>query len=125
MLYKIQKTLIIGLLGLGNVVFSQTSAIKGKVSTSDGQPAEMVNVGLVGTKKGTTTNESGNYSIEKLEAGKYTLQFSMVGLETSTQEVELKPDETLTVDFTLKENSKFLQEVVITGTKSLNEKTLT
>lgn len=93
----------------------KTGTIKGTVKTSDGKPAEFVNVGLQGTTKGIATDKYGHYEIENIEAGNYTINASFVGLEKQEQNIEVKTGEILTVDFTLKENLQQLQEVVISA----------
>ena len=93
--------------------FGQNATIKGKINTSDGKPAEFVNVQLNGTNKGTIANENGEYKIERIKAGTYKLKVSLVGLETKEQEIEVKAGQTLVVNFTLAENANQLQEVVV------------
>ncbi len=95
------------------VSFAQNATIKGKISTSDGKPAEFVNVQLNGTNKGTISNENGEYKIERIKSGTYKLKVSLVGLETKEHQVEVKAGQTLVVDFTLAENANQLQEVVV------------
>lgn len=95
------------------ICFAQNATIKGKISTSDGKPAEFVNVQLNGTHKGTSTNEAGEYRIERIKSGVFTIKVSLLGLETKEQQVEVKAGQTLIVDFTLAENANQLQEVVV------------
>lgn len=102
-----------------------TGRIKGTITTSDGKPAEFVNVGLKGTGIGTTANAKGEYELKNLAPGLYTIVVSFIGLETKTREVELKAGETIVVDFVLVENNQQLQEVVVTVFKSVNEKIIT
>jgi len=99
-------------------VFAQSGTIKGTVKISSGQPAEMVNIGLKGTSKGTTTNSRGEYEINKVEAGTHTLVISFIGLETTERQIEVKANETTLVpEITLKENVQELSEVMILGQK--------
>ncbi|MFD1818430.1 iron complex outermembrane recepter protein [Pseudarcicella hirudinis] len=95
------------------ICFAQNATIKGKISTSDGKPAEFVNVQLNGTHKGTSTNEAGEYRIERIKSGVFTIKVSLLGLETKEQQIEVKAGQTLIVDFTLAENANQLQEVVV------------
>jgi iron complex outermembrane receptor protein len=52
---------IVLLLLIGQYVFAQNITLKGKVSTSDGQAAEFVNVVIKGLAKGTVADENGRY----------------------------------------------------------------
>lgn len=106
--------------------FAQTGTIKGTVKTSDGQPAEFINVAVKGTGKGDASDVNGNYEIKNMEAGTYTLIASFLGLETKEVIVEVKAGETTSVpEIMLKENAKELKEVMITAYKSTNEKEVT
>ncbi|MES2139807.1 MAG: TonB-dependent receptor [Bacteroidota bacterium] len=114
--------LAIVLIVVSTYSFAQTGAVKGKVTTSDGKPAEFVNVGIIGTKMCTSTNKEGNYSIDNIQPGTYSLQVSLIGLEKVIQTLVVIADQTNVVDFSLIENSRQLQEVVVSVTKSNNEK---
>lgn len=93
--------------------FAQTGNIQGTVTTSDGKPAEFVNVVLEHTTRGATVNEAGNYTVNKVPAGDYTLVASFTGLVTQKKQVTIATGESLTVDFTLAEDNQQLQEVIV------------
>jgi len=104
--------------------FGQTynGAIRGSVKTSDGEPAEFVNIELKGTSKGTVTNSKGRFEISNVEAGTYTLVTSFVGLATQEKEIEVKAGETTSVDeITLKEDATQLQEVIVSALGKTNK----
>lgn len=112
------KALLIIFLITSITTFGQTGkgTVAGKVNTSDGQAAEFVNIGLKGTTKGTTANAKGEYEIQNIEPGIYTLIISFIGLETKEKSIEVKSNETTMVpEIVLKENSQTLNEVVITA----------
>lgn len=97
--------------------FAQKSILKGSVKTSDGKPAEFVNISLQGTTTGTTVNGSGQYTVSNVTAGTYTLVASFTGLITQRKDITLTAGETLTIDFVLAENDQQLQEVVVSSSK--------
>lgn len=96
--------------------------IKGTITTSDGEPAAAVNVILKNSKYGTITNEDGSFELNRVKANTYTLQVSLTGYETTQQEVNVKENETTTLNFQLKVSNKELQEVVINNRKSILSK---
>ena len=54
--------------------------VKGAVvDKKTGQPLVGVNITLAGTRRGTTTNENGEFTISKMAAGEYILIFDMIG----------------------------------------------
>jgi hypothetical protein len=87
---KIISTFITCFALISTVTFAQTGTIKGTIKTSDGVPAEFVNIGLKGTSQGTTANSKGEYEIKKVNAGNYILITSFVGLETKELEIAVK-----------------------------------
>jgi iron complex outermembrane receptor protein len=97
--------------------FSQSNGrIKGIVITSDGIGAEFVNIGLKGIAKGSTANARGEFEIKNVEAGKYILVASFIGLETKEIAVQVNPGETTALGkIMLAENARTLTEVVISA----------
>jgi len=99
------------------IVFAQTGTIRGTVKTSDGKPAEMVTIALQNTTRGTSVNAKGNYQLNKVAPGNYTLTASFIGLIPQSKTIEVKADETVIADFALSENNAQLQEVMIKSSK--------
>lgn len=114
----------ISMLFLAISMFSQQNhgKIKGVITTSDGAPAADVNIILKKTKYGAVTNDKGNFEFNRVTANTYTLQVSLTGYETLEQEVIVSENETTTLNLQLKVSNKELQEVVISGKKSIMSK---
>jgi len=110
------------LLFINYIGFSQNGSVKGKITTSDGQPAEFVNVGLLGTAKSALTNNNGEFQINDIQPGKYTLKVSTIGLESKTSELIITANETTVIDFSLNETTQQLKEIVVFAAKSNNER---
>jgi iron complex outermembrane receptor protein len=102
--------------------FAQTGAITGSVITSDGKPAEFVNIVLEKTTRGAVVNEAGYYTINKVPAGTYTLTASFTGLIAQKSMVTVTAGKTSSVDFTLAEDNRQLQEVVVRGDGRLTDR---
>lgn len=106
------------LLSFANPLFANEdpgAVIKGKVLTSDGQPAADVTVQIKNLKRGTTTNEKGEFVFKKLQPGKYVLVISFIGYAQEEQEVEVKKDEILALVVNLHISEGKLEEVVISA----------
>ncbi|MDF2455365.1 MAG: TonB-dependent receptor [Cytophagaceae bacterium] len=98
---------------------SENGTVKGKVITADSLNAELVVVGLKGINKGATTNKEGEFTIDQVPAGSYTLVVQIVGYETIETPVQVQAGETTTVEnIQLKEDSKTLHEVVVEGNRN-------
>lgn len=97
--------------------------ITGKVSTSDGQPASGVTVHVKGTHKSVQTNDKGEFILRNMEEGRYELEVSLTGYETTTTAVSATQNRSTDVSILLSISNKQLQEVVVTaaGTRLTNK----
>ena len=78
------------------------------------QPLKGANVLVVGTSKGTTTNEEGRYRISGVEPGVYTLKVSYLGFkERKISGIEITKARVRSLDIGLKEASIETEEVNI------------
>lgn len=84
--------------------------ISGTVKDANGAPLPGVNVVIKGTSRGTTTNSGGGYTIT-VENSNTVLVFSTIG--TITQEIVV--GDRSVIDVMLSEDSKQLNEVVVTA----------
>ncbi|WP_036379551.1 TonB-dependent receptor [Muricauda sp. MAR_2010_75] len=95
---------------------AQTGNLKGKVTDQWNNPLNNVNIAISHTSLGTSTNASGNYIIQDLAPGAYTLTFSMIGYETQTVSANVSANQTTTVTTViLAERQEQLNEVVVEG----------
>lgn len=101
----------------GNQINLQPSKGKGTITgvvlTSDGLPASYVNVELDSRK--VQADEKGRFSFTNVEAGAYKVTARYVGLKGQTQEVSVTPNAATSISFTLYEDMRALQEVVVNG----------
>ncbi len=71
-------------------LFAQSNLISGKVIDTDGDPVIGVNIIVMGTGQGTSTDEKGEYSIAGLNDGNFKLKFSAVGYKDVIKNIVLK-----------------------------------
>lgn len=95
----------------------KNGTITGTVKTADGKPAEYVNITLQGTTTGTIVNNKGRYTLTDVVPGSYTVVAGFTGLATQTKTVTVSAGAAETVDFTLTEDNKHLEEVVVSSGK--------
>jgi len=93
-------------------------SVKGTVKTADGKAAEGVTVTIKDLKKGTIVNRDGEFTLNHITKGTYTLSASFVGLKSQNQQVTILSNETVVVNIILTANSKQLNEVVIRSHKA-------
>jgi len=100
---------------------AETGSIQGRITTTDNQPAAYVTVGLKELKRFAITDETGNFLIRNIKPGSYSLQVSMTGLKPLDKLITIRAGDILSIDLSLAENQKQLEEVVITSYKTLNQ----
>ncbi|MDG1269831.1 MAG: carboxypeptidase-like regulatory domain-containing protein, partial [Ulvibacter sp.] len=105
-------------------IFGQQSKISGTVLDQNNAPISFVTVlvnnvseekGASGAVfvKGTTTDDLGNFTLENVEHGNYTLHFSFIGFQSQTKQIHLTSPVFLEA-IVLLESSEMLDQAVIT-----------
>ncbi|MFN5665322.1 MAG: TonB-dependent receptor plug domain-containing protein, partial [Bacteroidota bacterium] len=97
-------------------IFARVGAqtISGKITDNQNQPLIGVVVMAEGTQKGGVTDIDGNYRIEGLTAGKYKIKFQYTGLKTEYKVIEVG-NAAVSLNLTMKEDPKQLDDVVVVG----------
>ena len=117
---KIKSALGIFLLMCFSLSAQEAMTIKGQVvSKADGLPVPGVNIIIVKTTKGTSTDFDGNYQIEAKKGD--ILQFSYLGFGTELITVGANA----TINVTLLEDANALDEIVVIGYGTQKKSNLT
>ena len=120
MKFKFKSLLVLLVMFCFSAHAQQVKTISGKViSKADGQPVPGVNILIVGTTTGTSTDFDGKYTIEA-KAGD-VLQFSYVSFKNQVITV----GESNTIDVSLEEDTNTLDEIVVIGYGTQKRKNLT
>lgn len=88
-------------------------SITGIVRTSDNEPAGNITIQLISISKSVITDENGNYSIQNIPPGNYTVVASFVGYDDVKKTVEIKAKKNTVVNFELQATAKELGEVIV------------
>ncbi|MBL7736934.1 MAG: TonB-dependent receptor [Chitinophagaceae bacterium] len=87
--------------------------IKGKVSTSDGQPAQGVSITVSNSMRGTSTNAEGEFELNGINEGTQTISASYTGLATQQVTVTISSGHTTAIAIVLQEDANTLEEVIV------------
>lgn len=94
---------------------AQTGTITGTVTDqSSGETLPSVNVYIVELQRGAATDAQGEFTIEGVEYGTYTVRASFVGYDTFEQEVTVDQS-TVTLDIGLTSSRQQLDDVIVTA----------
>ncbi|MEO6358060.1 MAG: DUF2012 domain-containing protein, partial [Ferruginibacter sp.] len=95
--------------------YAQT--LKGKITDSHSLPIANVTVHLLNTAVTTLTNGEGNFNVQHLPAGRYTVELSSIGYATTATEIEVKEKTETVVGFQLQNALLQLETVTVTAEK--------
>lgn len=91
-----------------------------------GEPLVGVNVVIVGTQLGASTDTEGRYIIQNIRAGKYDVRFTHIGYQPSlVKGVVINPDLRTRIHLQLEPSTLLLNEVTVVQEKPLIQKDVT
>ena len=123
---KVLLLLILGILST-LVAFAGNGKITGVVKdAATGEPVVGANVVIEGTLMGAAADEKGVYVILAVSPGTYNVVVSAVGYARAVvQGVQVRSDQTVSLDISLRSEAIGLKEVVVEAERKLVDKTLT
>ena len=111
------------LFSLSLSLLAQQGSLRGKiVEQGSNQPVNGALVVIRSTSLGDVSDQEGNYSIDNIDPGSYTLEVSFLGYETLQKEVSITENQQTILDVFLEESIYALQEVEVVG-RTLTEYT--
>ena len=111
--FHVVVLLFLVVLFAGNKALSQNATVFGSIKDSLGTPLGGVNVVLVGSATGTTTNDHGVYTLVVPSDKNITIAFSYLGLVTEKHKLFLSEGQKQELNYALKPNLTRLRDVVI------------
>lgn len=106
--------LLFVVLGSANLM-AQSATIAGTVKDATGETLAGVNILVKGRVVGTITDVKGQYNLKVNQAPPFTLVFSFIGF--TTQEIEIKDENTASLDLSMEEQTLLGQEVVVSASR--------
>jgi iron complex outermembrane receptor protein len=95
----------------------KSGSLNGRVQSEKKEPVGRINVYLEGTTIVTVTDDNGDFVIEKVPAGEYTLVASGVGFKALKKNVSVVAGQATTLSLELDISVSLLSEVVVTDEK--------
>ncbi|WP_316840072.1 TonB-dependent receptor [Pedobacter gandavensis] len=93
------------------------SILIGKVTDSLHQKISYATVQLKKLNLKTTSNKNGEFQLKGIPAGTYQLRISMTGFETNETQISVIENDTLKLDFILKDKHSDLKEVIVSASR--------
>lgn len=103
------------LLALPILSYAQTGNIQGIITDENGLTVPGSTISISSLNKGTVTDFNGKYTLVNIPEGNYTITVEYLGYADITNTIIVKPNETVTLNFTLNSEDTNLDEVLISG----------
>jgi len=117
-------TILLSLLLLPVLCFSQSGTIAGKVSIQNsGQALPNAAVYLSNAKTGIYTKKNGTFVMKNVPVGKQTITVNMVGYTKQTKEITVVEDETVVVNFEVDVEAIELSGISVNATRAVKRET--
>jgi hypothetical protein len=103
------------------ILLGQKARVEGRVTDSTNKPIELVNVAVLGEKKGTTTDYQGRYELDVPAGKEITLAYSFIGFADKRIQLTMQENETREVDVNLKTITTTLPGFTVTDERLRTE----
>ncbi len=119
---KIHLIILLTLLNIEVTLAQSTGEVSGQILDFKSTPIEGINIILLGTTLGSSSNSAGNFKIMNVPQGVYILQATGVGFTLQKQDIRVESGKITTINLQLNEEENFLNEVqiVAAGEKNYN-----
>jgi TonB-dependent starch-binding outer membrane protein SusC len=105
------------------IMAQDTATLTGQVVDETTQrPLGGVQIFIVGSSRGTLTNQQGRFLIPNVPAGTYDVRASLIGYSQGTERVTLASGATATLSFSLAPSAIALDEVIVSATGELQRR---
>lgn len=98
-------------------LLTQAQSLRGKITDDRGTGLQGVNLQVIGSQLGTSTDANGDYLLKFPASGSYRIRISFLGFQTITQDVTVGNDVSER-NFSMRTSEASLQEVIVIGTRS-------
>lgn len=102
--------------------FSFGQSLSGRVTNSKGEGIPFASLVIEGTGNGVVTDTEGNYNLKGISSGTYLVKVSYLGYVSAKEKINLIDKQNLEKNFILKQDVLYLDDVVITGTRNVQDK---
>ena len=100
---------------------NEKGTLTGCLTDDKGEPLPGATIRLLGTSDGTVSGANGWYEIEEIRSGQYQLEVSIIGFEKVNRTVTIPAGSETKIDFTLKESTTNLGEIIVVGKTEAQE----
>jgi TonB-linked SusC/RagA family outer membrane protein len=114
-MFKKLLSLAMSVYVFSTLAFAQSGTLTGTVTSAEtGETLPAVNVVLVESMKGASTDADGNYTISNITPGTYTVEVTYIGYSTISQSITISAGDNVQ-DFEMATDVGLLDEIIVSG----------
>ena len=114
----IKRLLLLTIIFSASIINAQEGTISGRIVTQKNNPISNVNVLIKNTDKGIISNRFGEFKIQNVQPGNYTLSITFIGYKSKSIPFTINNGQKLRLPkIVLVENQEQLTEIVVNGFK--------
>jgi len=114
----IKRLLLLTIIFSASIINAQEGTISGRIVTQKNNPISNVNVLIKNTDKGIISNRFGEFKIQNVQPGNYTLSITFIGYKSKSIPFTINNGQKLRLPkIVLVENLEQLTEIVVNGFK--------
>jgi len=102
----------------GSISFAAPGVVKGIILNEDNSTLAYANVTLEEIQRATTSNQKGEYKLDNIHPGEYTLVVSFVGFPQQKKKIAVRDSSVVEQNFSLSKNDYTLNEVIIAADRN-------
>ncbi|HYX09498.1 MAG TPA: carboxypeptidase-like regulatory domain-containing protein, partial [Bacteroidales bacterium] len=97
-------------------LISKAATIKGKIfDRSNNEPLVEASVYILHTTFEAASDVNGNYQIDGVPAGHYTIEVKYIGYITYTKQIDIKKNQSVKLDIGLQPNTQHMKSIAVFG----------
>jgi iron complex outermembrane recepter protein len=98
-----------------SAISDRDASVSGIVTGTDGEIIPFINIMIEGSRLGTFTDASGNYTLKGIPEGRHTLVVTGMGYAPKRHEIEIKSGQVVHINLQVEYTGLDLNEIVITS----------
>lgn len=105
-----------------SILYAQSAEISGKITNAKNESLPSATIYIPALEIGTVTDQDGKYGLKISSKGQFEVSISYIGYKTVKKTITILGNEHLTINAKLQENDLLVNEIVVQGNRSMNER---
>lgn len=99
----------------------KTASLAGQIKTNTGEPISAATVRIQNLNQGAVSDQNGNFQINNLKPGTYTVQLQAIGFQSQKKQVTITAGQKTSLTFVAEESAQEMETVTVLGRTKAQE----